>query len=268
MDIASRPERARSSLGLVLGKGLFRRLPAEFAAWRRHGSAGEKRALAWIALHRVTPEPLRALYRKLRGRHERLGEDLRFRGERKRAEPPAGPGEEQARHARSFTSGMLSFAHEVHGQIALSKGVEPRSPFSDRRMIEFAVRMPLEAKLFGPWYKLLLRKSMVGILPESVRWRRKIEGHPGWHFHEQLVAESVRSARSLWGREQVADVLARWVDVPTLERTWRRHERNAGSADGGNLFRLALLAAWLNARMPTVNPSEYPNGVKFEAIPA
>jgi hypothetical protein len=59
------------------------------------------------------------------------------------------PENDQVEHSRLFTSGLLSFGHEVYGQIALSKGVEPRSPYSDRRMIEFAIQMPLKAKLFS-----------------------------------------------------------------------------------------------------------------------
>ncbi|MGE0876536.1 MAG: asparagine synthase-related protein [Burkholderiales bacterium] len=250
---------ATRSLGAILREGMLARLPGEFAAWRRHGE-GELRALAWTVLHWATPEALRALYRKARNRYGRPHGDMRLlrrpvardylamrRAAQARAARNLAHGGEQHGHARHFTTGMLSFAHEVNGQIALSKGVEPRSPFSDRRMLEFAVRMPLEAKLYGPWYKLLLRTSMAGILPEPVRWRRKIEGHPGWQFHEQLVAAAARHARDVWDPAGVAAALARWVDPGALQRAWRRHARKDGDEDY-DLFRLAVLARWLGAR--------------------
>jgi asparagine synthase (glutamine-hydrolysing) len=257
------------SLSVILRRGMLAKIPAELAAWRRHGGEGEIRALAWTTLHRITPELLRALYRRFRARHGRLSDDLRLlhrhtarqylaarRRERKLAEVEAGPGEDRRRHARHFTTGLLSFAHEVHGQAALSRGVEPRSPFSDRRMIEFAVRMPLEAKLYGPWYKLLLRNSMAGILPERVRWRRRIEGHPGWKFHEQFVTEVAQNAGEVWDQKHVAEALARWVDPSMLDRAWRSYERKATFVNGGNLFRLALLAFWLKTRPLTAVPSD------------
>ncbi|MGE0675358.1 MAG: asparagine synthase-related protein, partial [Methylibium sp.] len=134
---------ATRSLGAILRRGMLSRLPAEFAAWRRHGE-GDLRGLAWTALHWLTPEALRALYRKARNRYARPGRELRLlhrhvardylamrRVAQAQAAREAAAGGEQRGHARHFTTGMLSFAHEVQGQVAIAKGVEPRSPFSD-----------------------------------------------------------------------------------------------------------------------------------------
>ena len=98
---------------------------------------------------------------------------------------------DQVRHARMFASGLLSFAHEQNGEMALSRRLEPRSPFSDRRMIEFAIRMPVEAKLCATWYKHLLRIGIRGTLPEAVRWRTQVGGHPGWAFYRSLLEKSL-----------------------------------------------------------------------------
>lgn len=249
------------SLRVILSRGMLQKIPAELAAWRRHGGKGEIPALAWTALHWITPEVLRALYRRFRDKHGRLSDDLKLlrhhtarqyvearRSEQKLAAGKAGAGDEQRDHARNFTTGMLSFAHEVHGQIALSKGVEPRSPFSDRRMIEFAIRMPVEAKFYGPWYKLLLRKGMEGIIPESVRWRRKIDGHPGWDFHRRFIAEMAQNAGQTWELRRLGEGLARWVDPARLRRAWHKYERGADYSTGLNLFRFAVLARWLESR--------------------
>jgi asparagine synthase (glutamine-hydrolysing) len=249
------------SLGELLRRGMYARIPAVLSAWRRHGGEGEFRSLAWTALRHLTPESARALYRRLRARHARMGSDLRLlhrqtaeryleekRIERMRAGADTAAGGDQRGHARSFTTGMLSFAHEVHGQLALSRSVEPRSPFSDRRMIEFGIRMPLEAKLYGPWYKLLLRNSMQGILPERVRWRRRIEGHPGWKFYELFIAEMAQNAGEILDPKQVNGMLARWIDPASLERAWQEYARTADYSTGLDLFRPAVLASWLSAR--------------------
>ena len=132
------------------------------------------------------------------------------------------PDNDQGAHARNFTTGLLSFAHEVNGQIALSMGVEPRSPFSDRRVIEFAIRMPLAAKLCVPWYKHLLRNCMAGILPEEVRWRSDIGNHPGWKFFERLIAEMAQNAPEIWNRPGADGTLSRWIDASTIDSGFGR----------------------------------------------
>jgi asparagine synthase (glutamine-hydrolysing) len=95
---------------------------------------------------------------------------------------------DQADHANRFTTGLNSFGHETYGPLAFACGVEPRSPYSDRRLIEFGIRMPLEAKLAIPWYKQLLRAGTGGLLPEATRWRRDIGSHPGWTYYDRLAS--------------------------------------------------------------------------------
>ena len=156
-------------------------------------------------------------------------------------------------HAQNFASGLLSFAHEVYGQMALSRGVEPRSPFSDRRMIEFAIRMPVKVKLFSTWYKHVLRKSMDGILPEAVRWRRDIGGHPGRMFYSQLISDMAHHAPDIWNLERSASILEKWVDRSSLDQEWRSYAQNADFSTGFNLYILAILARWLSVH-PSIKP--------------
>jgi asparagine synthase (glutamine-hydrolysing) len=136
----------------------------------------------------------------------------------------------------------------VLGEIALSKGVEPRSPFSDRRMIEFAIRMPIENKLFAHWYKPLMRKSMAGVLPEEVRWRRKVRTHPGWKFHEQFMTKAIAGATDIWNFPRIASTLGNWIDPPSLSRARMQYEMKTDYETGYNLFALAVLAKWMITR--------------------
>jgi asparagine synthetase B (glutamine-hydrolysing) len=155
-------------------------------------------------------------------------------------------GSDQSAHARNFTSGLLSFAHEIYGQIAFSKGIEPRSPLSDRRVIEFAIRMPVEAKLAAPWYKNFLRTSMGDTLPPAVTWRQDVGNHPGWMFFERLISGIAQDAPAVWDVLLVEKTLGRWVGREHLHRQWRNYEENAGYETGYDLFVLAMLAQWLD----------------------
>ncbi len=58
-------------------------------------------------------------------------------------------------------------------RVAMANSVEGRFPFLDHRVIEFANRLPPQWKLHGLLEKYLLKKSMKGLLPDSVRTRTK-----------------------------------------------------------------------------------------------
>lgn len=232
-----------------------RHVPAILAAGRRHRVEGGIRpvARAWIA--GATPGPVRGIYRKLRPASPSIdGLELlrpcvasRFLENKmqNRALRHAAGTSEQADHARNFTSGTISFAHEMIGGSALACGVEPASPFSDRRMVEFAVAMPLEAKLFAGWYKLTLRRAMAGVLPEEVRWRTNMGPHPGWDFYRQLFAVSARAAPTFWNLPALQGRLEAWVDPHSLARAWERHSSSGDHASGLQIFSLAVLKRWL-----------------------
>lgn len=240
------------------------RIPEILAAGRRHEVEKRLRILGRAALDAVMPRPVRQAGRSVR---RALGFDApdlallrpesarrlldRHLSRRHRALDAEDSRVDQTAHARIFTSGLLSFAHEVNGQLALTRGIEPRSPFSDRRVIEFAVRMPLEAKLFAGWYKLLLREAMAGILPEAVRWRQDLGNHPGGEFRGHLIGQIARNAPAFWKRESLERRLDRWIDAASLGRAWERYHRGGDLEAGLNILALAVLAAWTEDRFAT-----------------
>jgi asparagine synthase (glutamine-hydrolysing) len=57
--------------------------------------------------------------------------------------------------------------------MAMAHGVEGRFPFLDHRMVEFASRLPPEAKLNGLREKHILREAAAGLLPPTIANRPK-----------------------------------------------------------------------------------------------
>ncbi len=248
------------------------RMPAHvfavLAAYRRHEHPGGFRSAAWIALREAAPERMRAAYRRMRKAPRAAVEQKDVAGdlrniilpsratryierrmdERMRESARRNGDSLQEAHARNFTSGYLSFAHEVRGQAALSRGLEPRSPFSDRRMLEFAVCMPPAAKLAAHWYKALLRECMAGILPDEVRWRRVLGQHPGPKFFEALFGHLAKNRTDVWNLERLSDGLGQWISIPALRRTWDEYHRCHSYWAGYNLLLLVVLCEWLAAR--------------------
>ena len=76
---------------------------------------------------------------------------------------------------------------ERYNRVASSFGIEPRDPFLDLNVIEFCRRLPRKQLRSDGWPKLLLRKAMVGNLPDNVRWR-KGKQHLGPKFQDALLA--------------------------------------------------------------------------------
>ena len=142
------------SLDAILRRAMPGRLPDVYAAYRRHRFGNPTRNIMARSLAAATPPAVRAMYRQLRDQRRGLRDDFALLRrdtfapwlaqrlhQLREAEVAKVSDNDQAAHARSFTSGLLSFPHEVYGQRAFAHGVEPRSPLSDRRMVEFAIQM-------------------------------------------------------------------------------------------------------------------------------
>lgn len=61
--------------------------------------------------------------------------------------------------------------NNAYNVIGRMYGIEFRHPFYDSRLVEFALSLPPEYKLWGDTGKIILREAMKGILPEHIRTR-------------------------------------------------------------------------------------------------
>jgi asparagine synthase (glutamine-hydrolysing) len=83
----------------------------------------------------------------------------------------------------SFVSRAVGWNHVI----GLEEGVQPRGPLFDQRLIDFAVARPMSDR--GIWgdSKLILRRAMQGLLPDSVLAPRpRKTGTPAEYFRRQL----------------------------------------------------------------------------------
>lgn len=198
----------------------------------------------------AAPEAIKRIYRRARPVHlpedalllhrdVALGLVARRRVRRSRAR------DDRVEHARLYTTGLISAAHEGYAQVAFAHGIEPRSPYSDRRMIEFGIRMPRAAKLCNGWYKRLAREALAGVLPDEVRWRRDVTMHPGGEFRRRFAQELARIAPAVWNRRTIEDRMNRWIDAESLGRAWRDFDANPSALKAGPLLTLVASAQWL-----------------------
>jgi len=86
-------------------------------------------------------------------------------------------------------------------RVGMANSIEGRFPFLDHRLIEFANGLPPKFKMKGLTEKYLLKKSMSGLLPDSIRTRTKqpyrapdsasfFDGGRAVDYAEDLLSES------------------------------------------------------------------------------
>lgn len=119
-------------------------------------------------------------------------------------------------------------------RLSMAHGVEVRSPFMDWRLATFAFAIPSAHKIGGGYTKRILRDSMKGILPETIRTRTKKLGFPnldeGWNSPRahQFIKDAVSSAdfksSPFWdGRRVSSDLESAFQtgDKNCIHKAWR-----------------------------------------------
>lgn len=166
-----------------------------------------------------------------------------------------------------LTAPMFAAGASYMSSALLEEGIEARSPLLDRRIVEFALRRPVEERASGAETKVLLRRAAAGLLPEAVlapRARRTgvTSGYSSREMrrHYPTLFGDVFKSRLLLAELGIVEpeVLRRSVD-DYLTR-------------GGDFVRVALFHAlktemWLRAHLGDVRGSAPPAGRLAAARP-
>jgi asparagine synthase (glutamine-hydrolysing) len=119
----------------------------------------------------------------------------------------------------SATNGYQLQAFEIEERDAALSGYEQRQPFNDQRLVEFALALPERQRHRGEQSKYVLRKAMLGLLPDVVR-ERETKSHFSHLFAQALLA---------LGEKQLFDSLsigaAGWVNAEQVKQMYLRMKR-------------------------------------------
>ncbi len=138
------------------------------------------------------------------------------------------PGVEQMREL--LNSGWTAHSNETTERSQSFAGIEGRSPFFDRRIIEFAFAIPEDQRGRGESTKVVLRNAMRGVLPEIIRNR------PGKAEFGHTACETLAQpeAQSTFRRLQLGEM--GWIDAAVARRMYDR--ALAAHASGKQAVRL------------------------------
>jgi asparagine synthase (glutamine-hydrolysing) len=79
--------------------------------------------------------------------------------------------QDQYIEANTLLSGYLLSSQG--DRVAMANSIEGRYPFLDHRVIEFAATLPSRYKIMGLNEKYIIKQTMQGLIPESIRKRSK-----------------------------------------------------------------------------------------------
>jgi len=171
--------RERGSTVLLLGHGGDDLLRGSALVYSERLRRGDLSAVREVASHaRRQGEPVsRALYRQFLRPHLPVGADRLLRsvlghGRRDLAAGPACRTAKQEIGTHLVEIPWYWRLANWHDRNAAGFGIEVRHPFLDRRLFEYVLAIPGEQLFRLSSTKDLLRRSMRGILPESIRLRR------------------------------------------------------------------------------------------------
>ncbi len=130
-------------------------------------------------------------------------------------------------------------------QALLAEGIEARSPLLDRRVVEFALRRPVTERSQDRETKILLRRSMDGLLPPDVLAPRRYRTGVTVGFSRARMRAAYPALFDLVFGERLRLADLGIVDADALRRaadTWRRR---GDEFERVNLFHTLKVEFWL-----------------------
>ena len=157
--------------------------------------------------------------------------------------------------SRASTEMQRAIRHPVMARVqagwtsfALEAGLEVRAPLLDQRILNFAARRPRGERASKGEVKLLLRRSMRGLLPDHVLTPRKEKtGVLLSYFDRSLRADRTGVIENAFRNPCLAELGI--LDPARLREEWHKYRSKGGSRIGMQLFYTLQMELWTRARM-------------------
>ncbi|MFI5229276.1 MAG: asparagine synthase-related protein [Gemmatimonadales bacterium] len=142
-------------------------------------------------------------------------------------------------------------------EMVRDEGVEQRTPLYDRRVIDFAVARPLSERASGVETKILLRRAMRGLLPQSVTAPRRVRtGSALAYLKRSLINECGPAFRHTFAGTQALAELG-ILDPIALRRSLAHFLSDPDPMLGLRLFDTFQAELWTRAKAVPVRQPEW-----------
>lgn len=123
--------------------------------------------------------------------------------------------------------------------------IESRVPFLYHPLIEYIFSLPISARIGKGWTKLMLRESMNGILPETIRKRRTKLGFPA--PDKAWALEMISNYREQL--EQSMRNIENYIDPEIFEKLMRSIMKHKRDEDIKLFWRIIIFERWYRKTM-------------------
>ena len=128
---------------------------------------------------------------------------------------------------------------ETTDMYAAAFGVEPRYPFTDKRLVEFALAIPTTQKLKNGYTRSIIRRAIGDILPDKIQWR------PGKTFmneaFQNALLDETDRFESLFDSPNPID---KYLSVEDLRDVYDQFAQEQDQVDAKLLWKALSLWAW------------------------
>jgi asparagine synthase (glutamine-hydrolysing) len=147
-------------------------------------------------------------------------------------------------HAKVLNSPTFGIVLGLTGyeHMAGRYGVELRDPWSDKRLIEFFLRLPIRHKMRNGWTKYLIRTSFASDLEPIIRTRRSKE-HLGWRFAERLMVETQEFVS--YTIKHSLNMIASYVDPKVVYERYNCYKSSQNDVEREFFYDILTLILWL-----------------------
>jgi asparagine synthase (glutamine-hydrolysing) len=141
---------------------------------------------------------------------------------------------------RSFE--LVVSAMSASGRLGRWHGVSNHDPFSDLRVLDFCLRVPVECRVNEGWTKFLVRSAFQDEVSSEVLWR-KDKYHLGWLILRRLMQESHENARSVYRLE--LERIEPYVQMDGVRNLFKRFLDDGEENLWNEIFDLMTLVLWI-----------------------
>ena len=131
-------------------------------------------------------------------------------------------------------------------ELGEKKGIEILSPFLDKRLIEFCLKVPLTEKFKNGEDRYYFRKAMKGIIPKEIEYRTS-KGDISPIFIEEILKFPLKSILEIIFKKNspLASLFEKKMIIQLHKKFLEKKDNNLASF----FYKLIYLGSWLNQRL-------------------
>jgi len=125
-------------------------------------------------------------------------------------------------------------------QVSMFYSLENRAPFLSKELYDIARSIPNELLIHNGYGKFILRKSMEGIVPDSVLWDKNKKG-----FNFEFSSKNIKDFLCLFSNIGGSKFFDNFIDKKKIERLTKKEKLS--NAESKLLFRISNASCFLNS---------------------